>query len=442
MGQSINKDTVISFQFATEDGWSQYVSISCGIVKDGTFPGEICLEQSIYHQFGFYSDSKGRVRLNDFPKAPSLKICQPTYTLHESLFHITDTNAANLFTTKTDPVHSLPSKFPSTIIPVHRETPKWAHSIVYSFSHKFPSLFNPGLRNTSKCSKVEHHIDTDDSAPVRVSPRPYSPAHEKAILEFLDGKIGSLIRKSTSPWASRALLTIKKTPEPTQTPIYRFCVDYRPLNKITRKNAPPLPNAFYKIQRATGHKWYTFLDFKDGFWHIKIAENDIPNTAFKPSWGLYEWLVMPFGLCSSPATFQAFVEEVLAPFRDWLAGLLDDVFIWGDSKLKLHKRLLKLMRRLVEYGIVLNLSKFRYFVNKGVFLGFLISENGIQADPEKVCAIRERPIPTTTTSVQAFIAAAGYMRFLIKDFSKLCEPLHEVMTGPKNAKTKLTPRVI
>lgn len=172
-----------------------------------------------------------------------------------------------------------------------------------------------------------------------------------------------MIQKSTSPWASRALLTLKKTPEPTKNPVYRFCVDYRPLNKVTKKNVHPLPNAFYEIQRAAGHKWYAFLDFKDGFWHIKIAGKDVPKTAFTTPWGLYEWLVMLFGLCNSPATFQAFVEDVLSPFREWLAGLLDDICVWGNTKMQLHDRLLKILDRLVEYGIVLNPSKCRFFVN-------------------------------------------------------------------------------
>ncbi|KAI0997921.1 hypothetical protein K3495_g10268 [Podosphaera aphanis] len=143
---------------------------------------------------------------------------------------------------------------------------------------------------------------------------------------------------------------------------------------------------------------------------------------------------MPFGLCNSPATFQVFIEEILEPFRTFCAGLLDDVCIFADTKEQLHQRNLLVMKWLVEYGILLNDAKCRFFVNQGIFLGFLISEPGIQDDPDKVSAVRNRPMPKTTSDIRGFISAAGYMRFLIKNFSQLCEPLHELMKGPKNCK--------
>ncbi|KAI1003237.1 hypothetical protein K3495_g4970 [Podosphaera aphanis] len=386
---------------------------------------------TLYQKFGFYSTPDGDIILRDFPDKPVLKRFLPSNSVCKHNFSIKESHSHNVFLTSTisTSIHRYPV--------FHRDTPSWARQIVIHYANKFPGLFNPEFRNTSKVSKVTHSINTENHPPVRVSPRPYSRAHELAIREFLKGKVGTLIRKSQSPWASRALLTIKKTPEPTEKPVWRFCVDYRPLNKITVKNAHLLPNAFHEIQKAAGHKWYTFLDFKDGFWHINISPQDVHKTAFSTPWGLYEWLVMPFGFCNSPATFQAFIEEILEPFRTFCAGLLDDACIFADTKEQLHERNLLVMKRLVEYGILLNDAKCRFFVNQGIFLGFLISEQGIQVDPEKVSAVRNRPMPNTTSEIRGFISAAGYMRFLIKNFSQLCEPLHELMKGPKNCKVVL-----
>ncbi|KAI0997543.1 hypothetical protein K3495_g10645 [Podosphaera aphanis] len=430
-GETITNDAVISFQLATRDNnWTTPVTISGGIVDDNTFPGDICLGKSLYHKFGFYSIPNGDIMLQDFPDQPILQLSNP-YSIFPKDCYSNISHQNHIFLT-------MPIPPPNIIVPnhrspiFHRDTPIWAQKIVTLYAKQFPGLFDSKYRNTSKASKVTHAINTENHPPIRVSPRPYSPAHEQAIRDFLNGKVGTLIRKSKSPWASRALLTLKKTPEPMEKPVWRFCVDYRPLNKATVKNA------FYEIQKAAGHKWYTFLDFKDGFWHINIAPQDIHKTAFTTPWGLYEWLVMPFGLCNSPATFQAFIEEILEPFRDHCAGLLDDICIWADTKDQLHHRNLLIMQRLTEYGILLNDAKCRFFVNKGIFLGFMISIDGIQVDPDKVSAIRERPVPQTTTAIRGFISAAGYMRFLIKDFSKLCEPLHELMVGPKNAKINLT----
>ena len=119
-----------------------------------------------------------------------------------------------------------------------------------------------------------------------------------------------------------------------------MCVDYRELNKITKKHAHPLPNAYDEIQRAAGHKFYAFLDLQNGFWHIRMHPSDREKTAFVTPSGVYEWLVMPFSLCNAPATFQSFMEKVLEPFRPFVAGLLNDVAVWGDTVKELHNRLL------------------------------------------------------------------------------------------------------
>lgn len=132
------------------------------------------------------------------------------------------------------------------------------------------------------------------------------------------------------------------------------------------------------------------------------------------------------------------MEEVPKPFRPFIVGLLDDVAVWGDTPDELRTRLQLILTRFVSYDLVLNSSKCKLFVPGGVFLGFVISENGITADPEKIAAIRDKSMPTTTSETYGFIGAAGYLRYLIKNFSQLAGPLTDQSVGPKNKPVKLT----
>ncbi|KAI0992947.1 hypothetical protein K3495_g15237 [Podosphaera aphanis] len=306
------------------------------------------------------------------------------------------------------------------------------------YASLFPGLFNKSLRRTEKLLNTQHIIDTEDNAPVKLPPRRYSPAQQDAILNFCKTHEGSIIRRSKSPWSAPLLLTPKKTPVKSQKTVWRICVDYRELNKLTKKHAHPLPNTQDEIQRAAGQNFYAFLDLENRFWQIPLHKDSREKTAFVTPFGIFEWLVMPFGLCNAPATFQGMMNEVLEPVRPFVAGLLDDVCVWGDTRDELHSRLLKIFSRFADYGPLLNSQKCRLFVTQGVFLGFLISKNGIAADPEKVAAIRDRPMPKTTSEIRGFVNAAGYLRSLIKDFSQLAGPLTDQSIGPKNTPVRLT----
>jgi hypothetical protein len=221
--------------------------------------------------------------------------------------------------------------------------------------------------------------------------------------------------------------------------IWRICIDYRELNQRTTKNAHPLPYAMDQIQRAAGHMWYCFLDLKDGFWHIKIAEKDRHKTAFITPFGLYEWIRMPFGLCNASAIFQALVEEMIGEF-DFAGGLLDDIAIWADTLEQLYEKVKIILDRLCEYGMRLNTKKSVIYVREGVFLGFVVSIKGISADTDKIAAIRERSEPSTTTKMRAFVNAAGYFQHLIHRYADKSAFFTLYTGGPKGQKIKLSPK--
>jgi len=465
-GPTIGQDVVVTGQFATvsnssTNGWSDSFSVAAGVVPDDTFPADLVLGKSIFHKWGvschgdIRRSEKETVTLRRYTGIPAL---QPVdripraYSTAECLNSLrTHTRWEEAYMTTNTVTAATAIKATDSRVQWSKDTPTNDDRIngyLREYQERFPGLFDPAKRRTeaiSKLSKVEHAIDTGDNAPYRQAPRRYSPAQEQAIRDFVRTHDGNLIRRSKSPWASASHLVPKKHVGMTTMPsrndptiIWRFCCDFRELNNRTKKHAHPLPNTMDQIQRAAGHRFYAFIDLKDGFWHIRIAEKDREKTAFLTPNGLYEWCYMPFGLTNAPATFQALMEEILEPFRQFTSGLLDDIAVWADTEAQLHERLLLVFARLEEYGMLLNTRKTSLFVRSGVFLGFVINEDGITADPAKVAAVRDRPMPTTTTEVRGFVNAAGYFRHLIENYSEKSGLLTDLCTGPKGAPVTLS----
>ncbi|MGI4816395.1 MAG: reverse transcriptase family protein, partial [Janthinobacterium lividum] len=358
-GPSITKDVLVTACFKAKDGWSVPFSISAGVVTDGTFPGDMVLGRSVFHNFSINFLSTGGLELHGFPGRPVLFPATPKSPSYwvETAFLGTEELRGKL--------NSVATEF----IPIIEE-----------WNKKFPGVFDHSLRRTSDKATVMHRIDTGDAEPIKQPPRRYSPSQEAVMRAFIKSNEGKVIVKSKSPWATPALLIPKRSVDGSPKkvfnnetgewePVWRFCCDYRRLNSVTKKHAQPLPNADYEIERAAGHKFYVFLDLLDGFWHIGVHPLDREKTAIVTPFGIYEWLVMPFGLTNAPATFQAFMEEVLEPFRDFVAGLLDDIAIWADTIEELISRVHKTLQRLQAYGLVLNIGKCRWFVKEGTFLG-------------------------------------------------------------------------
>lgn len=112
---------------------------------------------------------------------------------------------------------------------------------------------------------------------------------------------------------------------------------------------------------------------------------------------------MPFELCNAPATFQSFMEEVLKPFRSFIAGLLGDFAVWGNTTGESYELLFSIFTKFIDYGLMPNLNKCRLFILEGNFPGFVISQNDISADPNKIPAIRDRQMPSTISKIAALL---------------------------------------
>ena len=181
--------------------------------------------------------------------------------------------------------------------------------------------------NIERTDAVQHEIDTGDTKPFREKLRMYSPEVNK-ILEEERIKMSEqgVCQPSTSAYASNLLLVRKPDPSSKGGVKNRLCAAFVQLNRLTKKDSYPLPNIqaiFRKIGRS---KWYTTMDLISGFWQILIKPEHRHKTAFLTSRGLFEFVVMPFGLCNAPATFQRLMDRIILPeYRDFIETYIDDL---------------------------------------------------------------------------------------------------------------------
>jgi hypothetical protein len=195
-----------------------------------------------------------------------------------------------------------------------------------------------------------------------------------------------IIEPSRSPWASNIVLVIKKDGRP------RFCVDYRMLNDVTKKDAYPLPRVDECLDALAGAKWFGSMDLNAGFWQIGMAPEDKEKTAFWTSFGLYQFTVMPFGLVNSPSGFERLTEDVLRGLQ-WKELLLymDDIISVCSTFEEWLCRLERIFIRLKEANLKLKPTKCYFFQKHIRFLGHIVSEDGISTEPDKINAVKEWP---------------------------------------------------
>ena len=273
------------------------------------------------------------------------------------------------------------------------------------------------------CTDVsQHQIHTGDARPIHQAPRRIPAGQREEVRTLLQNmQKRDIIRPSNSPWASPIVLVRK------QNGTLRFCVDYRKLNGVTRKDAYPLPRVDDALDTLSGCQWFTTLDLISGYWQVQLNPEDREKSAFTTFEGLFEFNVMPFGLCNAPATFQRLMDSVLAGLQ-WTSCLVyvDDIIIPGktfdDHLHNLHSVLL----RLREANLKLQPPKC-IFARKSVsFLGHIISAKDIAADPTKVNKVATWPTPTCRRDVQQFLGLCNYYRRFIKNFADIARPLHRL----------------
>lgn len=298
---------------------------------------------------------------------------------------------------------------------------------------EYKELFAYGDNDLGCTGVIKHTIDTQGKGPIAQRPyrTPYKlqPEMNRQIQELLDKNI---IRESTSPWASPAMLVAKKGGE------YRLVVDYRKVNSITKPDSFPLPLISDCLDKMNKKTMFTTLDFKWGYHQILMSEESKEITAMIVSNGLYEWNRLPNGLRNAPSLFVRTMQHIL---RDVLGKFcltyLDDVIIFSDN-VEDHIKHIKIVFDLIkEAGFKLKLKKCQFMKRKVVYLGHVASAEGISPDQSKIEKLANYKRPTSAEEVRQFLGASGYYRKFIKDYGKIARPLN-LKTHKENLKKPFT----
>ena len=207
----------------------------------------------------------------------------------------------------------------------------------------------------------------------------------------------------------------------------RFCVDYRKLNAITNMDVHPLPRIDDSLDQLADSRYFSTLDLALGYWQVGMSEESQEKTAFVTWNGLYEFNVMPFGLCNAPATFQRLMERVLSgAVRDKYLIYLDDILVMGRTFEEHIENLRMVFDCLLKAGLRLKPGKCKLVRQQVEYLGYIVSSTSISADPTKVLAVQDFPKPTELRALRAFLSLTSYYRRFISCYSTIAQPLYHL----------------
>lgn len=285
-----------------------------------------------------------------------------------------------------------------------------------------------------KTTLVEHDIELlPDTKPIKQRYYPVSPHKQRIIDDELEKMLGeNVIEPCKSPWSSPVCLVPKKDGT------YRFCIDFRQLNAVTKKDAYPLPYISSILDQLRNARYLSTIDIKSAYWQVPVKESCRDYTAFTvPGRGLYRFCRMPFGLTNAPATFQRLVDSILGPeLQPSVLVYLDDIVVVSSDFNSHLEDLKNVLDRLIGAGLVVSREKCKFCRTELKYLGFIVDKNGLRPDPDKVNAILNLPRPKNATDIRRFIGTASWYRRFIPNFSTILSPLSQLVR--KNSKWNWT----
>ena len=305
--------------------------------------------------------------------------------------------------------NDLPPSLPSVVL-----------DLLQDFEDVFPNDVPAGL---PPLRGIEHQIDLVPGASLpnrrayRTNPDETKEI-QRQVKELLDK---GYVRESLSPCAVPVLLVPKKDGS------WRVCVDCHAINAITVRYRHPIPRLDDMLDELSGSTIFTKIDLRSGYHQIRMKIGDEWKTSFKTKFGLYEWLVMPFGLTNGPSTFMCLMNHVLRAFiGKFVVVYFDDILIYSKSFNEHLDHIHQVLAVLRAEKLYENIAKCTFCTDRVVFLGFVVTADGIHVDEEKIQAIKDWPVPKNVSQVRSFHGLAGFYRRFVKDFSTIAAPLNNL----------------
>ena len=285
-------------------------------------------------------------------------------------------------------------------------------------------VFSQSDLDLGKCNIIKHAIKITDPQPFKERYRRIPPHLYEEVKNHLQemAEVGA-VRRSFSPCTSAVVLVRKKDGG------LRFCICLHKLNNRTVKDGYSLTRIEDTLDCLHGAVWFSTLDLKSRYWQVELEEEAKPLTAFTmgPS-GFWEFEYMPFGLTNAPATFQRLMESSLGELHlNWCIIYLDDIIVFSQTPEEHVYRLKAFFNKLRAASLKLKPSKCDLFKKEIKYLGFIVSNEGVSTDPDKIKSVTEWPQPTTVTEDRSFLGFVSYYRRFIPNLSKVAKPLNRLL---------------
>ena len=297
-----------------------------------------------------------------------------------------------------------------------------AQSLIYRYRHLWDK---PDFKGSGSVAKHDVRCSIELEAPFKSKARvrSVSPTIRETIAkEVAAQREAGIIEPSASPYASTVLLV------PKSDGSVRFCIDYRALNAVTKKDGYLMPRVDDSLAALNGSRYFTSLDLTAAFNQIPMEEDSKDLTSFSTPDGTFRYNRMPFGLINGPAVFHRFIDNVMSGLK-WSVCMvyMDDVLVYSKTFGEHLAALEAVFARIDENGLRFKAKKCYIGVHEVKFLGHVVCRDGIKPDPDKTKAIREMPVPADAAEMRSALGLFGYYRKFCPGFSTVARPLNDAV---------------